>query len=95
MTFTSKAFQSSTRLRPPKRVQLLPQVILAGCEIKPDLHELQARSKELDTAERRRSTPLTEAINDVLLLVHSKMIQAEWGVTEDEAEMLAEEGLPL
>lgn len=93
MTFTARAFQSTTGLRPPKRVQLLPQVILAGCEIKPDLSELQKRSKELDAAEARKATPLTDAIGDVILLIHNKMAQAEFGLTEDEQALVDEHNL--
>lgn len=88
MTFTERAFQSSTGLRPPKRVQVLPQVILAGCEINPDLSELQRRAKELYVAEQRKETPLTEGIGVIIDLVHTKMAQVEWNLTEDEQALV-------
>ena len=93
MTFTERAFQSTTGLRPPKRVQVLPQVILAGCEIKPDLAELQRRAKELYLAEERKATPLTEAIGSVLDMVYAKMAQSEFGLTEDEQALVTEHNI--
>jgi|SRR6516162_1875870 len=81
---------TASGLRSPRRVQTQPQVILAGKDFG-EMHRPEL-GRELKAHNAGQGSPLDEAIGVIAMMVDAKRIQAEFGLTEDEVEMMKDEG---